>query len=157
MLACFRGIPAVQEYFRSEYELELTARQIGAYDPNRSYYEAGDKWRELFEAKRKAYLEEVASVPIANQGFRLNVLHEQLEKAISKNQAATVAMLLKQAAEEVGGVLTNERNLRVDDSRRQRASEMTPEDRKAAVAELIRQALEGRDPPGAAPAPAALQ
>ena len=39
-----------------------------SYDPTRPYFDAGEKWREVFETKRKAYLEDVQKVPIANQG-----------------------------------------------------------------------------------------
>lgn len=139
MLACFREIPVVQEHFRSEHELELTARQIGAYDPTRTYYEAGDKWRDIFDAKRKQYLEEVASVPIANQGFRLNILHEELKKAVKDGKSPLA--ILEQAAKEVGGVLTNQRDVRIDDNRRQRVSEMTSEDRRAVLAGVIADAM----------------
>ena len=151
MLACFRDLKTVQDHFRDEHQLELSMRQIGSYDPTRTYYEAGENFRALFDAKRAAYLQEVASIPIANQGFRLNLLNEQAMKAFKENKPALGAQLLEQAAKEVGGVLTNQRELKVDDSRRQRAAEMTPDDRRLALAEIIRSAMEARDPPGAAP------
>ena len=34
--------------------IETTNTQIGSYDPTRTYYEAGDQWREIFEKARKA-------------------------------------------------------------------------------------------------------
>ncbi len=142
MLACFREPVAIVEYFGSEYGLLVDHRQVGSYDPTRTYFDAGEKWRDIFDAKRKQYLEDVATVPIANQGYRLNLLHEHAAKAFKKGETALGAMLLKQAAEEVGGLMTNQRSLTVDDNRRARPSEMTPEDRRAAMAELIRQAME---------------
>ena len=147
-LACFREPAAIIAHFQSEHGLDLTHKQIGRYDPHRSYYAGGEKWRGIFDAKRKAYLEEIASVPIANQGFRLNVLNEMAQKALRENKPALVAQLLKQAAEEVGGALTNQRGFHVEENRRQRVADMTPEDRRAAMAELIRQAMEGRDRDG---------
>lgn len=148
MLACFRDLVTIQEHFRQEHQLDLTARQVGAYDPTRTYFEAGDKWRDIFDQKRKQYLEGVAAVPIANQGFRLNLLYEMVTKAIKDDKPALAAALLEQAAKEVGGVLTNQRDVRIDDSRRQRAADMSPEDRRLALAEVIRQVIEQRGAPG---------
>lgn len=151
MLACFRKPAAILTYFGDTYGLELQHRQVSAYDPTNPHYDAGEKWCDIFDAKRKAYLEEVASVPIANQGFRLNILNELAIKAIEDDKPALAAALLEQAAKETGGLLTNMRELKVDDSRRLRPSEMTPEDRRLALADLIRQALDQREPgqPGA--------
>lgn len=157
MLAAFRSIVTIQEHFQQEYGLELAARQIGGYDPSRTYYDAGQKWREVFDFARKRYLEEVASVPAANQGYRLNLLNEMIKDALKEKKPALAAQLLKQAAEEVGGVLTNQRDVKIQDDRKQAARDMTPEDRKMAVAELIRQAMDQMGKPGNTPPPKALQ
>lgn len=139
MLACFREPAQIVNHFGEEYGLQIDVRQVGAYDPTRSYYDAGDKWRDIFDAKRAAYLQEVASVPIANQGFRLQILNDELKKAI-KDGKSTLP-ILEQAAKEVGGVLTNQRDVRIDDNRRQRVSEMSAEDRKAVLAGVIADAM----------------
>lgn len=139
LLACYRESQQIVDHFREEYEIELTLKQVGSYDPTRSYFEAGDKWRDIFDAKRAAYLQEVASVPIANQGFRLQILNDELKRAI-KDKKSPLA-ILEQAAKEVGGVLTNMRDVRIDDNRRQRVAEMTAEDRKAVLAGVIADAM----------------
>lgn len=141
-LACFREPGAIIQHFQSEHGLEIDHKQVGRYDPNRSYYAGGEKWRDIFDAKRKAYVEEVASVPISNQGYRLNRLNEMASVALKEGKRAEAAIYLKQAAEEVGGAMTNRRDLRIDENRRPRPSDMTPEERRSAMAELIRQALE---------------
>lgn len=143
-LACFRSTTEIIKHFETVHDLKLPHDQVGTYDPTRPYYKAGDKWREIFEARRKAYLEDVATVPNANQGFRLNELHTLYEKAKSAGNLVLAAQLLEQSAKEVGGVLTNQRDVRIDDSRRQRAADLTPEDRKMAIAELVRQVIESR-------------
>lgn len=152
-LACYCEPSTIIARFRLEHGLNLTHKQVGRYDPTRPYYEAGDKWRDIFDARRKKYLENVASHPNAHQGYRLGLLQEGIEAAKKAKNWPLVAQLLEQSANEVGGVLTNERNLKVDDSRTQRARDMTPEDRKLAMAELIRQALEMRAA-GQVPVPA---
>lgn len=146
MLACYQATTAIIAHFREVHDLDLTHKQIGAYDPTKSYFEAGEKWRDIFEARRKSYLDDVESVPIARQGYRLNILEGLLQQAIRTEKNGLALTILEQAAKEVGGLLTNQREMRVDDTRRLRPSEMTPEDRKAALAEIIRQALESRAP-----------
>jgi len=129
---------------REDFGTEIERWQVTKYNPTGASYEGGEKWREIFDATRKAYLEDVASHPNANQGYRLGLLHEGIEAARKARNWPLVAQLLEQSAKEVGGVLTNERSLKLDD-RRVRPEDMTPEDRKAALAELIRQALEQRN------------
>ena len=141
-LACFRESAVINQHFQSEHGLQIDHKQVGRYDPNRSYYAGGDKWREIFDAKRKAYVEEVASVPIANQGYRINRLNEMASAALKEGKRAEAAMNLKQAAEEVGGAMTNRRDLRIEENRRPRPADMTPEERRSAMAELIRKAME---------------
>ncbi|OJU60540.1 MAG: hypothetical protein BGO08_10100 [Altererythrobacter sp. 66-12] len=143
-LAGFQSSSAIITHFRSVHGLDLTHKQVGRYDPTRPYYEGGERWREIFEAHRKAYLEDVSAIPAAHKAYRLNMLQEGIDAARAVKNWVVMAQLLKQAAEEVGGALTNERNLRVDDARVKRARDMTPEERQAALTEIIRRALEER-------------
>lgn len=129
---------------REDFDVEADRNQVIKLNPQRACYEGGEKWREAFDLARRAYTEEVASVPAANQGYRLNVLQEGIDAARKAKNWPLVAQLLEQSAKEVGGVLTNERNLRVDDSRRQRAADMDQDERKMAIAEVVRLALEQR-------------
>lgn len=157
MLACWRDTTTIIKHFQEEYGLDLNHKQVGVYDPTRSYFVAGEKWRDIFDAKRKQYVEGVAMVPSANQGFRLNLLHEQIVKAAQEGKPALMAQLLEQCAKEVGGVLTNDRNVRIDDNRRQRAADMSSEDRKAALVQIFAEAMAARDPPGTQPAAGTVQ
>lgn len=133
--------------------IDTDRRQVGGYDPTRPYYEAGERWREIFNAERKRYIEDVQSVPIANQGFRLNALQKTYEKAAASGNRVLANQTLRQAAEEVGGALTNERNLKVTKP----LEEITADERRAMFAEVIRKAIESKDPPGTAPAPSGVQ
>lgn len=140
-LACFEGLTEIVKAFREEYEVELTARHVGLYDPTRGYFEAGDQWRTLFEETRKAYVEDAAAVPCANQGFRLNLLQKGIDAAVKNNNWKLAAELTEQAAREVGGVLTNERRLKID---RGLARDMSPEDRASLLASVLNEALDKR-------------
>jgi hypothetical protein len=117
--------------------------QIGSYDPTRPYFEAGEKWREIFDAARKAYLTDVAAVPIANQGYRLNELDKMFKKAVKQGNMKLAAELAEQASKEVGGVYSNVRELNLSDSRRPNPRDLTVEDRQQMLSELIRKAMEG--------------
>jgi hypothetical protein len=149
-LAGFQSPSAIIAHFRSAYGLDLTHKQVGRYDPTRSYYEGGEGWREIFEARRKTYLEDVSAVPAAHKAYRLNMLQEGIDAARSAKNWTLMAQLLKQAAEEEGGALTNVRKVNVE-SGRKRPEDMTHEERKAAVAEMIRQVIEAPRPIKAPP------
>lgn len=144
MLACFREPSEIIALFQSDYGLELDRKQVGRYDPQRSYYAAGDKWREIFEAQRSAFLEDVAAVPIAHMGYRLQMLQQGVDAAKRAKNWPLVANLLEQAAKEMGGLYTSRRTLQVSDTGRKSAADMTPEKRKVALTEIFRQAMEQR-------------
>lgn len=140
-LAGFSSPATIIAHFRSEHGIELSHKQVGRYDPTRPYFDAGDNWREVFWGRRKAYLENVADVPIAHLGYRLQLLQQGAEAARIAKNWPLMAKLLEQAAREVGGVLTSQRELKVDD-RRRAIDEMTSDERRAALVEIIRQAME---------------
>jgi hypothetical protein len=160
MLACFREPSAIIAHFHTEYDLELDRKQVGRYDPQRSYYAGGDKWRSIFDARRKAFLEDVTAVPIAHLGYRLQMLQQGLDAARRANNWPLVASLLEQAAKEMGGIYTSRRSLQISDTAPKTARDMSPEERQAALAEILRQAMERRPqrkaswvpPPALAPA-----
>lgn len=147
MLACFRDPSGIIRYFQSEHGIIIDHKQVGRYDPTRPYFAGGEKWRAIFEACRKVHLEDVSAVPIAHKAFRLNLLQEGVDAAKRAGNWKLVAQLAEQAAKETGGLFTNQRNVRLDESR-PLARDLSPEDRKAALVELIgraKAALQDRD------------
>lgn len=141
MLACFREPSAIIRHFLLDYGLTIDHKQVGRYDPTRAYFAAGAKWREVFEARREAYLNDVSAVPVAHQAYRLNLMQDGIDAARRNGNWKLVAELAEQAAKEVGGILTNQRKLRINEGK-PAARDLSPEERKAALAELIRQAQE---------------
>lgn len=141
MLACFREPSAIIRHFQLEFGLTIEHKQVGRYDPTRTYFAAGAKWREVFEARRDAYLNDVSAVPVAHQAYRLNLLQDGINAAQRSGNWKLVAELAGQAAKEVGGILTNQRNHHIDE-RKSSARDLSPEERKNALAEIIRQAQE---------------
>ncbi len=134
--------------FRSHTEIveELVAEgvatdrnQIRTYDPRNAKYEAGDKWKLIFEEARRAFVEEVTHIPVANQSYRLELLQRGIQDAIKNKKWAAAAALAEQAARDVGGVLTNQRNLTVDS--RGRARDLTAEERRETLMSMIDERL----------------
>lgn len=140
-LAAFQSPTSIIDHFRSAHGLSLTHKQIGRYDPSRSYFDAGDRWRAVFEARRSAYLESIADVPVAHKAYRLSILQEGIDAARAAGNWVLVMQLLKQAAREVGGTLA-EKRMETAFGRRLAARETTPEERKAKLASIIENAVE---------------
>ena len=140
-LACFTTPAEVTVMMKEQFDLEVVIQQVVKYDPTKPSYQGAEKWRELFNETRKAYIEQVSEVPIANQGYRLQQLQKNLDKAVKAKNFVLANATLKQAAEEVGGVLTNDRNLRIDDNRDRGFRDLTPEERRDMVGDMLRNAL----------------
>lgn len=140
-LAGFMRPADVTVYMREEHEVELTIAQVVKYDPSKPSYTAGDDLRAIFEAARKNCIENIQATPIANQGYRLTMLQSLLDKAVKDNKPSLAAELLEQAAKEVGGILTNERNVKLERSTSPLA-ELSPDERRAMVADMFRSVIE---------------
>ena len=128
---------------KEEFGVEVTVRQVVGYDPTRASYDSGERWREFFHRTREEYVSDSLSVPIAKQGFRLRSLQEMHDKAKAAGNYVLAADLLEQAAKEVGGRLTNARNLTVSNDPHP-YRDLTPEERRAKVTEIFQQALARR-------------
>ena len=144
MLACFRPPRSIISHFQSLHGLELDHRQVGRYDPQRSYYAGGNKWRDIFGTRRKAFLEDLSAVPVAHMGYRLDMLQRGVETAEESENWVLLARLLEQAAKEMGGIYTSKRTLQISDTTPKNARNMSAEDRKAALTDIFRRAMEER-------------
>jgi hypothetical protein len=111
-LACFDTPSQVAKFVKEEFSLDVPRQQVAMYDPTKSAGKGlSAKLTEIFNATRKAFLEEVPKVPIAQQAYRLRILQRLVERAEAKGNAPLVAQLLEQAAKELGGAMTNRREL----------------------------------------------
>lgn len=140
-LAQFRGYAETARLVTDETGVTVDRFQVRTYDPTKAAYAGGDKWRGVFDHVRSRYLNSIESVPIAHKAYRLNVLQQICDEALNKGNAVLAAATLKQAAKEVGNSLTNERNIRLDRPHSHLA-DLTPEERRAMVADILKQALE---------------
>ncbi|WP_258129227.1 DUF2280 domain-containing protein [Achromobacter anxifer] len=109
-LACWDTPSQVAEAVKDEYGMDVPRMQVAQYDPTKVAGQGlAKKWRELFDATRKRFREEVAEIPIADQAFRLRALGKIYERHISRGNVVGAAGVLEQAAKEVGGAFTNRR------------------------------------------------
>lgn len=113
-LACYDTPSQVAESFKEEFGHVITRMQVGEYNPTiGSGRKLGKEWRDLFHATRKAFLEDVSTIPIANQATRLRVLQRRLERAEKANNPMLVLQILEQAAKEIGGAYGDRRRVEV--------------------------------------------
>jgi hypothetical protein len=111
-LACWDSPGVVAEAVRKEFAVSIKPQSVEAYDPTkRAGRNLSDKWRALFEATRKEFLEDSSKIGIANKSMRLRSLHRMAEKAEGRGNLALAAQLLEQAAKESGNAYTNRREL----------------------------------------------
>lgn len=117
-LACFDPPSVVAEELKRTFGQEITRQSIEQYDPTKAAgKKIGRKWREVFDATRAAFLEEVASIGISHRNVRLRKLQRQVEINEQRGNSGMVAQLLEQAAKEMGGAYTNRRELTGRDGR----------------------------------------
>lgn len=111
-LACFDTPSQVAAAVKETFGVEITRMQASTYDFGKPTCRGlSKKLVEVFESTRTAFLAEQASIPIAQQSYRLRVLQRMLVKAEQQGNMALVAQLLEQGAKESGGAFTNRREL----------------------------------------------
>lgn len=111
-LACFDSGTQVASAVKQQFGLVVTLQQLQAYNPATvAGARMSKKLRTLFEATRAKFVDDVSTIPIANQAYRLRVLDRSLNLAEQRGNTAMVATLLEQAAKESGGAFTNRREL----------------------------------------------
>lgn len=111
-LACFDTPSQVAAALKDEFGITVERMQVAQYNPERrAYMGMSEKLRALFYETRKKFLENVATIPISQQSYRLRSLQRLHEIAVDRKNAPLAAALLEQAAKEVGGAFTNRREL----------------------------------------------
>ena len=140
-LSQYEGYSDIARFLKLEYDVSVTRFQVRSYDPTKPTYAAGDKWREIFWTARNAYLNVADKVPIAHQAYRLNELQRNFDKARASGNIVLANKILEQAAKEVGGVLTKERTVNLQDDRNSDYRSLTPDERRDLFTDIIKNAL----------------
>ncbi len=111
-LAAFDTPSMVADAVKDEFGVTISRQSVHAYDPTKvAGKDLSEKWRNLFEESRKAFLDNVTDIPIANKATRVRALNRMAAKAEAMKNFKLAADLHKQAAEEMGNAYTNRREL----------------------------------------------
>lgn len=111
-LAAFDTPTQVVEAVKAEFDIVMTPQGVQSYDPTKhSGRKLAEKWKVLFEQSRKAFIDDVSAIPIANRSTRVRALNRMAQAAERMRNFKLAADLHKQAAEEMGNAYTNRREL----------------------------------------------
>lgn len=111
-LACFDTPSQVVAAVNQEFGLKITRQSVEKYDPTKvAGAKVAPKWRTLFEAARKSFIDDSSQIAIAHRSTRLRALQRMANLAENKGNLPLAASLHKQAAEEMGNAYTNRREL----------------------------------------------
>lgn len=112
-LACYDTPKQVADAVREAFAVEVDRRQVERYDAERPGKKPGEKWCATFKATRERFLEETSAIGITHKAVRLRWLHQLATRAMEKGNAPEARAAMRQAAEDVGGVYTNKRDVTV--------------------------------------------
>lgn len=111
-LASFDPPGIVAGAVKKEFGLIITPQAVEAYDPTkRAGAKLSDKWRNLFEISRRAFLEDTSTIPISHRASRLRALNRMAATAEERGNYVLAAQLHEQAAKECGDVYTNRQRI----------------------------------------------
>jgi hypothetical protein len=111
-LACFDTPSVVAKSVKDELGIEVTRQHVEAYDPTkRAGATVAKRWRELFEATRKTFLEDTSTIGISHRSVRIRSLQRYAATAEKQGNLRLAAELMEQAAKEMGDAYTNRRIL----------------------------------------------
>lgn len=111
-LACFDSPSVVAKAIKADFGIDISAQAVEAYDPNKvAGQKLSPRFRELYEATRKAFLDDTSQIAISHRAVRLRALQRMAEKAETQGNMVLAASLMEQAAKEVGDSYTNRREL----------------------------------------------
>jgi hypothetical protein len=107
-LACFDTPSQVAAAVLKDFGVSLTRQRVHYYDPTKKLGQglAEDLRAQFFET-RKAFLEDIDGIGIANKAVRLRRLDRMAQRAEDSRDWTTAAALMEQAAKEMGGAFTN--------------------------------------------------
>jgi hypothetical protein len=140
--ARFKRPAEVVAFMKEDCDLELSIQQVRTYDPTHPQFEADrDKWEPIFNwrrARRTSWTSSRWSSPIRRGGSTSCGTSTTGEEGQEREARRG---LLEQIAREVGGSLTNARELKVDD---RRAKDLDSDDRRQLLGSIIAEELAKR-------------
>lgn len=139
-LACFDTPTSVAESMKEEFGLEVGTQTIHHYDPTKkSSPNLSQKWRDLFDATRKEFLDHVSMyVPGAHKAVRVKKLWNAAQAFERKGNYVAMADMMERIAKEIGGAFTNRREFSGRDGKPIEFADMTEEQLDARLMAFLR-------------------
>ena len=107
-LARFETPAVVAEAVRQQFGLTISRQTVQAYDPQlRAGSQLSAKWRLLFAETRKAFVEDTGKIGISHRAVRLRRLDAAVDRADVNGDSMLLALLLRQAKDEMDSVYRN--------------------------------------------------
>lgn len=100
----------VAEAVKDVFGIEITRQQVHSYDPTAPGKRAR-KWMNLYRAEQRKFRKAIDAISTSHLATRLLRLERMAKKAEALRNYPLAAQLLKQIAEEIGGVYTNRHKL----------------------------------------------
>ena len=112
--ARYETVPEITRGLKETFGIEVGTHQLYGYHPDSINFRVSKQWLELFHRERKAFLDNVEPIGIANKTFRLQELHKNYALAMGRKNTTLACEILEQAAKEMGEVFTNKREIKSD-------------------------------------------
>lgn len=138
-LACFARPKQAADALKEQFGIEASPQAMERYDPGKIAGKAlAKKWRDLFEATRKAFLEHVEhSVPAANKAVRVAKLSRAADSLEMRGNLVGMKEMLEAVAKEMGNVHTNRREISGRDGKPIQFENLTDEQLDAQLERLL--------------------
>lgn len=137
-LAQFCSHAEVVRLLKSELDVAVDRFQIRTLDPTHPRFAGSEKLRELFDAYRAAYLDNINDLPIASDAFRLRQLQDFFLRARDLGNMGLALKILKQAEEASEKI-----NSKIPSNMTPRPAymDLSPEERRSQAAEFLHKLL----------------
>lgn len=139
-LAMYDTPTQVAAAVKETFGLDVDRQQVYVYDAtNGSQDKPGKKWIDLFFATREKFIDSASEIPIAIKAVRLRRLERMATQLERNRNVLGAAQLMKQAAEDIGGVYTNRREL-TGKNGEPLVPDLTADERRERVVSLLTEA-----------------
>jgi hypothetical protein len=108
-LARYETPTQVVEAVKKVFDVEVNRQQVFSYHARGSRKPA-EKWCELFEVTREAFLNDFSAIGVAQKAVRVRMLERYAQQAEERGQYTRAAGFLEQIAKECGGVYEGKRS-----------------------------------------------
>jgi hypothetical protein len=102
-LARYETPSRVAAAVKAVFDIDVSRQQVHTYNA-RGAKPPAERWCELFEATREAFLADVSAIGIAQKVVRLRMLERYAQHADEHGYYTRAAGFLEQAAKECGGI-----------------------------------------------------